>query len=301
MRRLMLRSRKSRLARESKGGRTSFGGRSRSHDRAYILGRIALLLALVSATASLAASPLREAPNPTAAPANQLSVAGNACGPAALLNAFRFGAPHWQRASSAVTGDNDREKILTIIREIGMRPSKHLPDRARWSRLGVGLSDLRDMGNEMTIGHSLPQLAEEVFFLKPRETPEKLLRRVHKRFDTSLAKGFPPVLSLRRHALRKQPGKAAHWVVIDAHFVTLTAIPRRLEKHPRSFSVRYIDPWGGRHCEGVIRIPELPLLVDGNGAACCLEAVFPGTPVGLKRLRSGDASVLVLAAAIGRW
>jgi hypothetical protein len=266
-----------------------------------VLGGIALLIALLSSSASLAAPPLREAPNPTAAPANQLRVAGNACGPAALLNAFRFGAPHWQRASNAVTGDNDRERILTIIREIGMRPSKHLPGRARWSRLGVGLSDLRDMGNEMTIGHNLPQLAEEVFFIKPRETPEKLLRRVHKRFDTSLAKGFPPVISLRRHALRKPPGKPAQWVVIDAHFVTLTAIPRRLEKHPRSFSVRYIDPWGGRHCEGVIRIPELPLLVDAKGVPSCLEAAFPDTKVGLGRVRSGDASALVLSAAIGRW
>jgi len=140
-----------------------------------------------------------------------------------------------------------------------------------------------------------------VFFLKPRETPEKLLRRVHKRFDTSLAKGFPPVISLRRHALRKQPGKPAQWVVIDAHFVTLTAVPRRLEKNPRSFAVRYIDPWGGRHCEGVIRIPDIPVLTDAKGASTCLEAVFPGTPVGAKRVRSGDSSVLVLSAGIGRW
>ncbi|MCU0752911.1 MAG: hypothetical protein MUC40_07815 [Akkermansiaceae bacterium] len=259
------------------------------------------MITLMPCGEALAAPPLREAPNPTAAPANQLLVAGNACGPAALLNAFRFGAPHWQRVSSAVTGDNDRERILTIIREIGMRPSKHLPDRARWSRQGVGLSDLRDMGNEMILGQALPQLAEEVFFLKPRETPEKLLRRVHKCFDTSLAKGFPPVISLRRHALRKQPGKPAQWVVIDAHFVTLTALPHRLEKHPRSFPVRYIDPWGGRHCEGVIRIPKLPLLADAKSASACLEAVFPDTKVGLNRVRRGDTSALVPAAAIGRW
>ena len=259
------------------------------------------LILLMLCSAAIAATPMRMVPATDAVPANQLLVSGNACGPAALLNAFRFGAPHWQRASNAVAGDNDREKILTIIREIGMRPSKHLPDRARWSRLGVGLSDLRDMGNEMTIGHSLPQLAEEVFFLKPRETPEKLLQRVHKRFETSLAKGFPPVISLRRHALRKQSGKPAQWVVIDAHFVTLTAVPRRLEKHPRSFPVRYLDPWGGRLCDGEIRIPELPLLADAKGPASCLEAVFPDTKVGLTRVPAGAASALVLSAAIGRW
>lgn len=259
------------------------------------------LLPLMLCGAASASPPMREAPATDAAPANQLLVAGNACGPAALLNAFRFGAPHWQRVSEAVKGGKDRDRILTIIREIGMRPSKHLPGRARWSRAGVGLSDLRDMGNEMIMGHGLPQLDEEVFFLKPRETPGKLLLRVHKRFDTSLAKGFPPVISLRRHALRKLPGKPAQWVVIDAHFVTLTAVQRRLEKHPRSFHVRYIDPWGGRHCEGVIRIPDMPVLTDGKGASTCLEAAFPGTPVGAKRVRSGETSVLVVAAGIGRW
>ncbi len=39
----------------------------------------------------MAAPPLREAANLTAVPVNQLTVAGNACGPAALLSAFRFG------------------------------------------------------------------------------------------------------------------------------------------------------------------------------------------------------------------
>lgn len=245
--------------------------------------------------------PMREVPANAAAPANQLRVSGNACGPAALLNAFRFGAPHWQRVSLAVAGDDDRERILTIIREIGMRPSKHLPGRARWSRRGVGLSDLRDMGNEMIMGQALPQLSEEVFFLKPRETPEKLLRRVHKRFETSLAKGFPPIVSLRRHALRKHSGQNDQWVVLDAHFVTLTAVPRRLGKNPDSFPVRYIDPWGGRQCEGVIRIPLHPLLADGNGTSTALEAVFPDSSVGRDRVRRSEVSALVPSAAIGRW
>jgi hypothetical protein len=250
---------------------------------------------------ALANPPMREVPATSAVPANQLCAAGNACGPAALLNAFRFGTPHWQRVSDSLAGDDDRERILTIIREIGMRPSKHLPGRARWSRRGVGLSDLRDMGNEMIMGQALPQLTEEVFFLNPRETPGKLLKRVHKRFETSLAKGFPPIVSLRRHALRKQTGRPAQWVVIDAHFVTLTAVPRRLEGNSQSFPVRYIDPWGGRHCEGLIRIPVNPLLPDTRGTSTALEVVFPETKVGLDQVRRGEATALVLSAAIGRW
>ncbi len=253
-------------------------------------------LACILCTGPLAAQvPMREAPTPDAAPANQLVVAGNACGPTALLNAFRFGAPHWHRASEAVSGDTDREQILTVIREIGMRPSKHVPNRPRWSRRGVGLADLRDMAEEMTHGHRLPYIAEEIFILKPRETPEKLLRRVHHRLEKSLAAGFPPVLSLRRQALREQPFGEPQWVVIDAHFVTLTALPRRLGKNDRSFPVRYIDPWGGRHCEGRIGIPENP------GSAASLEAFFPQTPVGAKRLKPRDKSLVTVPAGIGKW
>lgn len=260
-----------------------------------------LLGALLLSSCLHAAPDLREAPNANASPANQLLVSGNACGPAALLNAFRFASPQWQRAADDLTGNNDRERMYTIIREIGMRPSKHLPGRPRWNRRGIGVADLRDMANEMTMRHYMPQLRDEVFFIKPRETPEKLLRRVHQRLEYSLAKGFPPVISLRRHALRKQKDGAAQWVVIDAHFITLTAIPRKLEKNARAFPVRYIDPWGGRHCEGHIAIPDQPVLPDPRGYPSCLEGRFSKTPVGSKLLRPSEPNTLAIPAAIGRW
>ena len=257
---------------------------------------ISSLLAPLLGLSAMAAPETRDAPNPAAVPADQLRVAGNACGPAALLNAFRFGNAHWQRASQAIAGKDDRESILRIIREIGMRPSKHVAGHPRWSRRGVSLADLRDMANEMVAGHYLPQFSEEVFFLKPRETPEKLLRRVHQRLETSLAKGLPPVVSLRRFALRK-----SQWVVVDAHFVTLTSLPRKLDKNARSFPVSYIDPWGGERCQGVVRIPQRPVLSDAAGNPSCLEAVFPQSSVGKKRIGKGEQTLLSVSAAIGRW
>jgi hypothetical protein len=259
------------------------------------------MLWLFFALSAVAAPTMREAPNPVATPANQLAVAGNACGPAALLNAFRFGNADWQRASDAVAGGTDKERILRIIREIGMRPSKHVPGHARWSRRGISVVDLRDMANEMCFGKFLPLVTDEVFFLKPRETPEKLLRRVHQRLHTSLAKGLPPVLSIRRYALRGRPGKASEWVVIDAHFVTVTGIPRKLQHNARSVSVNYIDPWGGRRCQGFIGIPGTPIFEDASGDSSCLEAMFPQSTVGKKLIRPGERTVLAVSAAIGRW
>ena len=245
----------------------------------------------------------REASNIAAAPANQLVVAGNACGPAALLNAFRFGTSDWQRASNALAGSNDKESILRIIREIGMRPSKHVPGHPRWSRRGVSVADLRDMANEMTLGQYLPPVSEEVFFLAGRETPEQLLRRVYQRLSTSLTKGLPPILSLRRYALRrlKKSDPAPQWMVIDAHFVTLTVLPRHLDAPVRSFAVSYIDPWGGQRCHGDLRIPDHPVFADGAGNSSCLVADFPQSPVGQKSVRGGEQTLLVVSAAIGRW
>jgi hypothetical protein len=157
------------------------------------------------------------------------------------------------------------------------------------------------MANEMTAAHHLPQVGEEICYLKPRETPEKLLRRLHGRLQTSLAKGLPPILSIRRHVLRAQPGHDAQWISIDAHFITVTSVPRRLEKNARSFPVRYIDPWGGRFCEGEIRIPENTVMPDAKGRSSCLEAHFPQTSVGAKLVRRGERTAVVPAAAIGRW
>ncbi|MES2922158.1 MAG: hypothetical protein V4819_11460 [Verrucomicrobiota bacterium] len=243
----------------------------------------------------------RAAPEAPAVPANQLVVAGNACGPTALLNAFRFGNPAWQRASNAIAGDTDKQRISNIIREGGMRPSSHLVGHPRWSRKGVNLADLCDIANEMTRGHFLPQVSQEVLFLKPGETQEKLLKRVHQRLATSIAKGLPPVISLRRYAKRGRGGKPPEWIVLEAHFVTLTALPPKLEKGAGSFPISYIDPWGGKTCQGVISLPGHPILADSVAASPCLEAVFPQALVGKKSIRPGEPNGLIIAAMLGRW
>ena len=259
-------------------------------------------LAFLLGLSAIAAPEVRVAPNLTATPANQLRVAGNACGPAALLNAFRFGNEDWQRVSNAIVGDNDRERILRIIREIGMRPSKHVPGHPRWSRRGVSLADLRDMGDEMAAGQQFLKFSDEVFFLKPRESPEKLLQRVHQRLEKSLAKGFPPIISLRRYALRKpSTGGAPQWVVADAHFITLTTIPRKIDKLTRRIPVSYIDPWGGKRCEGSIGISERPVFANAAGQSLCLESNFPQTSVGKSRSDKKEKTFLAVAAAMGRW
>ena len=257
------------------------------------MGRVwlsSIFLALAALTVAMAAPE----------PANQLVVAGNACGPTALLNALRFGNSDWQRAATAITGETDKQWIYTIIREYGMRPSSHFKGRPRWSRKGVNLADLADIANELTHSHFLPLVSQEVVFLKAGESQEKQLGRVHDLMATSLKKGLPPIVSLRRYVRRATAGRAPEWLVLDAHFVTVTAVPR-MEKGARSFPVSYIDPWGGTRCEGSIEIPDQAVLADSSAASPCLEAVFPLAVVGKNRVRSGEVHALTVAAVLGRW
>ena len=113
-------------------------------------------------------------PVTVATPANQLVVSGNACGPTALVNAFRFGNQDWQRSSTAIAGDTDKQRIHTIIREFGMRPSNVIKGQPRWSKKGVNLTDLCDIANEMSAGKFLPTLSQEVLFLNAGENQERL-------------------------------------------------------------------------------------------------------------------------------
>ena len=127
------------------------------------------------------------------------------------------------------------------------------------------------------------------------------MRRVHQRLEKSLAKGLPPVISLRRYAVGKPPASVAQWIVVDAHFVTLTAILRKLDKQARAFPVSYIDPWGGKRCQGVIRLPDRPAFADASGNAYCLEADFPQASVGKGRGGKDGPTFLAVSAAMGRW
>ena len=247
-------------------------------------------------------SPMMTAPTANATAANQLVVAGNACGPTALLNAFRFGNDSWHRATTTLTGSSDRQLIGQIIRNYGMRPSNHIKSRPRWSRKGVNLADLTDIANEMTRGQYLPQLSQEILFRRPRESPEDLLRRAHQRMVVSLKKGLPPLVSLRRYANRRAANSnAMNWVILDAHFVTLISLPAKLDRGANAFAVKYIDPWGGEISDGQIRISGRPVLASQTALTPCLEADFPAAQVGRKLVRPGETHALTIAAALGRW
>lgn len=253
---------------------------------------------------SVACAPVpavREAPNADAVPFDQLAVSGNVCGPAALLNAYRCGSPAWQRALTGVPGTTDRERLRNVIRIWGLQPSASLAGRKRWSRQGINAEDLRDLANELAAPKVLPQVRCEPFLTAAGESPRQLLARVHARLAASLAKGLPPVISIRRIALRQNPGKSPEWVVLHGHFVTVTAVPGRLGRGAAEFDIRYLDPWGGRRESGRLRISTRAFVTAADGVSPCLEADLPHAGVGSNRVRTGETTLLTLSAGIGRW
>lgn len=136
----------------------------------------------------------------------------------------------------------------------------------------------------------------ESLLLKKRESPEKLIRRVHDRLRDSLANGAPPVLSVRRYVFR-----GGSWQSLQAHFITIVMVPEKLQKGAREFKFTYFDPWGGKKLNGTFKIPDTPTLSVDGSTSTCIEAVVPSSIIGKDKVRSGEKSVVAPTFVTGSW
>ncbi|MBK1832816.1 hypothetical protein [Roseibacillus ishigakijimensis] len=232
------------------------------------------------------------APHPQFPYVDQNKGIGNSCGPAALLNAFGSGSEKWQAAAAKIPGDNDRARIASVIKSFGQKPSSNLPQRARWEiRSGVNFADLAVMADEFrSLQWGLPKVRAELYFASAGADSEKKLRLAHKQLHKSLAKGLPPILSVRRFVHRQ-----GHWQSVHGHFVVLTALPRQLPRGSQSFPVEFVDSSGAKTFSGLIS------LATQESGLPCLVLHCPSSEIGKKQVRAGEGSALGLAGAIGAW
>jgi hypothetical protein len=251
-------------------------------------------LAALIAVAPLAADE-RRAPHFDAGPVDQLAIAGNACGPAALLAAIRCGDERWTAIAERLPGESDRAKMNYIIRAHGLVPSASLKDRRRWTREGVNADDLAAIASELAAIGGLPAPRTDTLFRGKRESPESLARRFHKRLTKSLARGFPPIVSVRRYVERD-----GRWTALQGHFITVVSVPRRLGWRESSFEFTYFDPWGGKTARGHLRVPGHPILGAGDRPGS-LEAVMIDADIGRSKVRRGERSVIVPTVVTGTW
>lgn len=261
----------------------------------FKLLRRALSLFLTVSLVSSARCDDRWAPYAVAGPVNQLEIAGNACGPAALLASYRCGSEDWRRVSESIPGKSDKSKLLYIIRAHGLRPSKSLQNRKRWTKDGINIEDLTEVAGELSALGQTPAPKMESVLRQGRESPEKLLYRLHSRVRNSLKKGCPPVLSLRRYARR-----GGQWQAIQGHFVTIVRVPDKLPRKSTSFDFTYFDPWGGKKENGRFAIPTQAILTDDKGTPSCLIASMPKANIGKAKVRNGEATDIVPTVYLGR-
>lgn len=236
------------------------------------------------------------APIPDSPPVNQLRTDGNACGPACLLDAFRAGGPKWRKSIAQLDGTSDDAKLKTLILTYGRSGSRLNPERYRWNgRFGINLTDLADIANELRHERWMPKVKTWVLFQKQKESQRTLLKRVHADLASSLKKGFPPILRVRRVAWRTPEGaETKTWLAVQRHFLVLTGLPAKLPRRATSFAVTYHDPWGGHRYQGTIKITDattsrLPTLV----------ADFPRSKIGSDLIRQGEPSCLSLSSTLG--
>lgn len=239
-------------------------------------------------------------PPPSERPACQLDVAGNACGPASLVNSLRYASLPWRKALSSLNGPTDRCKMIDLIRWQGMKPSNYTKGKTRWSKSGVSLADLADMASGMTTPFLLGPLTHQIDFRRSSESPQLLLKRTHRRFCRSLSAGFPPILSIRRVAWNSRPSTNQPPRTIDAHFVTLISISS-LDAEAGRFQITCIDPWHGKTYFCTIQIPDQAVFPDSTGQTSCLGVLMPHADIGKSAVMPNEDTTLILGGSIGSW
>lgn len=244
------------------------------------------------------------AKNSEAKALNQIWIQKNGCGPASLINAYRFGSPKWNTALDRLPGTSDKEKFNNLVNRYGTRVfSSHLQRQRRYDpKYGINILDLTDLANHFQTDRklTLPELKYNSLFLSGEMDHEKLFKTAHKQLVKSLNDGFPPLLSLKTFAK-----KNTRWTQVYGHFVTLYEIPSKLPAGATSFEVKYIDPWGGSIKTGTIKIPEKSFYATNLSVkkqtflkSPTLEIDFPESHLGLSQLKPNQASATILAFSI---
>lgn len=242
-------------------------------------------------------------PKSTAKAINQIPIQKNGCGPASLINAYRFGSPRWNAATEKIEGDTDKEKFDFMVKYYGRIFSSYARATQRWDdRSGINSLDLTDMANDFQTRRKLrlPKLKHATHFIKYKENHQKLLISTHKHLKKSLQSGFPPLISIKRFAQR-----GSRWRQVYGHFIVLYEIPSTLAPGATSFRIRYIDPWGGGIKQGTVKIPEKTFFAVNYAAkkpsfkkSPTLTVDFPQSTLGRNLVKKNERSATILAASI---
>ena len=186
---------------------------------------------------------------------DQLKYSDVACGPTAFLNSLQFGGQEYRDSLNFLKRKDEKGKITYMIDKFCKVPSRH-NSLERFVKGGISGINLIDAINEYMVMKRLPK-KQGMFVNRGRnETQQQLLKRVHYMWKKSLKAGFPPIIMLDSYSVKYQNQKFT-WHRLGGHFVTLAALPEKLDIDSKGFEFTYIDPYKAKLHKGYIYAEEI--------------------------------------------
>ena len=179
----------------------------------------------------------------------QADVHVQACGPCAIVNSMRYASGSFARKVARLDQQPNETLARTLIATLGSRKSSTYENKPSFNpESGVSCGDLTRMYQDfitdsLSKGPSEFELSGTYLDRDENETCPEHLRRVHEIFHDSLEQGFPPVLSIRTFATKKDPTQGKFlWHGLAGHFVTVTKVQPEIRENEKGFSFEFADP-----------------------------------------------------------
>ncbi|MEM9283299.1 MAG: hypothetical protein AAGA96_15865 [Verrucomicrobiota bacterium] len=173
----------------------------------------------------------------------------NACAPAAVLNLLKLSRLEFREAHDSLLGGTDSVRLQFFVdRYFKGRRSSIEPSHRRWGVHGVFAEDLVLGLNEFLSDQELTELNSQYLNRVEGENTAELIQRCHRWVSGSLKNGVTPVLSMRVFVVRVRDGETEPtWHPGPHHNVVVVSTDREVSE--LGFSLKAIDPWGGRPVE----------------------------------------------------
>lgn len=192
----------------------------------------------------------------------------NACTPSNFLNALRFGPQPFRDAFTALPGNSNEEKLMSLIFKQGSEPSSVVKGRKLFEeRLGVLSEDIPEYFNSLLTNRT-DHLTLRYFDLVKNEPHASHLARIHRMLVSSLKKGVPVITTIRAFAAREQKNHTFQWKEIAQHSILIVSLPEKISEQSQGFMFRFIEPSIGKICEGYV-YSENVREFQAIKAACC--------------------------------
>ncbi len=174
----------------------------------------------------------------------QHTAGDKACGPTALLYAFKLGNKGMRGAYSKLPGATDQEKLKSLVSQLSGMPSQVIYHQKRLDeKEGMSAQDLFAAANDL-----LPGLQRMNFDRSEKEGEiGTFLKRVHQNLLNSIANGVPVMAIVVPYMASFEAKKNRNtWSEHNGHYVVITGVPDALSDDALSFSVEYLDPDTGK-------------------------------------------------------